>query len=99
MVTIIQEVMRFIFYILSAYGIILVLKLIRKNWDKKSKSCFLYVVTSMVLLVSLGNIVIFNIDMYDAILGTMEVHTIVYALLLSGGMAAVYFLRELVKAH
>jgi len=99
MVTIIQEVMRFVFYILSAYGIILVLQLIKKNWNKKSKSCFLYVVTSMVLLVSLGNIVIFNIDMYDAILGTMEVHTIVYALLLSGGMAAVYFLRELVKGH
>ena len=99
MVTIVQEVMRFVFYILSAYGIILVLKLIKKNWNKKSKSCFLYVVTSMVLLVSLGNIVIFNIDMYDAILGTMEIHTIVYALLLSGGMAAVYFLRELVKEH
>ena len=91
--------MRFLFYGLSAYAIILVLQLIKKNWNKKSKACFLYIVTTIVLLISLGNIVIFNIDMYDAIIGSLEVHTIVYSLLLTGGIAAVYFLREILKTH
>lgn len=99
MATIIQEIMRFLFYIISAYAIILVFQLINKNWKKKSKSCFLYIVTTVVLLVSLGNIIIFNIDMYDAIIGSMEVHTIVYSLLLTGGLAAVYFLKDLVKTN
>ncbi len=95
MATIWQYILRTIFYVMSAYAAYLGIKIaVRKHRKKEIDNCAIYVIISVILLILLGNIIIFNIDMYDALLGTLEEHTIIYAALLVLAGTALFFLKK-----
>jgi len=95
-----QEALRIGFYAITVYTIYLVLSLVmkkRKTFKKGMQDYVAYMIISALLIIILGNIIIFNVDMYDTILGPMEAHTTVYLLLIIGGFSAVFFLHRAVK--
>ena len=101
MPTMTQITLRMMFYGLSIYTgylMILLTRNHRKDIKKgKVKDSFAYALMSAILIIILGNIIILNIDVYDAILGTMEVHTCAYILLIIGGAGTVMHLQRAIK--
>ncbi len=98
MLTIGQYILRTLFYALSAYGAFLAIKIMRRTYKKKKiDNCAIYVVLSIMLMITLGNIIVFDIDMYNALLGTMQEHTVIYGALITLAGVALYFLTQIVN--
>ncbi len=97
----VQNVLRVSFYLLSAYAVYLICLLYkkkRKEFKKGVKDITMYIIISITLLILLGNIIIFNIDMFNAILGNMSIHTVIYLLILIGAYIASIFLHRYIKS-
>lgn len=98
MLTIGQYILRTIFYIMSAYAAYIAVKIMIRRYKKnKIDNCVIYIILSIMLTIILGNIIIFNIDMYNTLLGTMEEHTIIYSALITLAGVALYFLTKIVN--
>jgi hypothetical protein len=70
--------------------------MIKKKYKKKKEISneTMYIILTTAFLAILGTIIIFNVEMYEAILGNTEIHTAVYVTLLIGGITAITFLKK-----